>query len=239
MELAKATLQKMESNFTTVSDPDHKVTVQFNPETLKVTYANQLSTPTAPRNQGGTPAQQFVGTGSTKLSVQLWFDVTAEQGSEPRVGDVRKLTEKVVYFITPDEDNGNIIPAVRFVWGSFLFAGLMDSLEESLEFFSPEGIPLRASMTLGFTRQKITRFDFNNKTATTQLAGTPAGTRPLKAAPAGKTLPGMAASQGKSDNWQDIAAANNIENPRLLQPGQLIDMDAKLPQSPFGAARFP
>ena len=48
----------------------------------------------------------------------------------------------------------------------------------------------------------------------------------------------MAASQGKGDNWQAIAAANNIENPRFLQPGQLIDLDAKLPQPPFGTARF-
>jgi Contractile injection system tube protein len=237
VELAKAILRKVESDFTTPSNPDHKVTVQFNPETLKVTYANQISTPNAPRNQGGTPAQQFVGAGSTKLSLQLWFDVTAQQASGSEERDVRKLTEKVAFFITPDEKNGNIIPAIQFVWGSFLFAGLMESLEESLEFFSAEGIPLRASMTLGLTRQKITQFTFE-KDATTQLAGTPNAPRELKAAPAGKTLPGMAAAQGKGDNWQDIAAANNIENPRLLQPGQLIDMDARLPQPPFGSARF-
>jgi UDP-3-O-[3-hydroxymyristoyl] glucosamine N-acyltransferase len=34
--------------------------------------------------------------------------------------------------------------------------------------------------------------------------------------------------QGKGNKWQDIAAANNIENPRLLQPGQLIDMNASV-----------
>lgn len=234
MKLEKATLQKVESDFKNVSSPDHKVTVQFNPETLKVTYANQISTPTAPRNQGGTPAHQFVGAGTTKLSLQLWFDVTAE-GAQER--DVRELTQKVAYFITPDEDNNNIIPAVRFVWGSFLFDGLMESLDESLEFFSAEGIPLRASMTLGLTRQKITKFNFLKK-ANTPTGAPSAGTRPLKAAPAGKSLQGMAASQGKAGNWQAIAAANNIENPRLLQPGQLIDMDAKLPQPPSGNARF-
>jgi hypothetical protein len=37
----------------------------------------------------------------------------------------------------------------------------------------------------------------------------------------------MAASQGKGDDWQSIAQANNIENPRRLQPGQLIDMNAR------------
>src|SRR5258708_363223 len=128
MQLEKATLQKIESDFKTPSSPEYKVTVQFNPETLKVTYANQIATPTAPKNASGSPAQQFVGTGTTKLSLQLWFDVTAEraEGSEER--DVRQLTEKVAYFITPDEDNGNIVPAVRFLWGSFQFDGLMESL---------------------------------------------------------------------------------------------------------------
>jgi hypothetical protein len=231
MQLEKATLQKIDSDFETASSPEYKVTVQFNPETLKVTYANQISTPAAPRNSSGTPAQQFVGAGTTKLSLQLWFDVTAEMAPEIQQRDVRLLTEKVAFFITPDEDNNNVIPAVRFVWGSFQFSGLMESLDESLELFSEDGIPLRASMTLGLTRQKITKFKFG-KTANTTLAGPAAGTRPLKAAPAGKTLQGMASSQGKGDNWQAIAAANNIENPRLLQPGQLIDMNAKLPSEP-------
>ena len=38
----------------------------------------------------------------------------------------------------------------------------------------------------------------------------------------------LADSQGKGDNWQDIAAANNIENPRSLAPGQLLDMNASV-----------
>ena len=60
--------------------------VQFNPETLKVTFANQI----AARRRGaatrrGTPARQFVGAGTTKLALQLWFDVTAPRAEgEPR-----------------------------------------------------------------------------------------------------------------------------------------------------------
>jgi hypothetical protein len=50
----------------------------------------------------------------------------------------------------------------------------------------------------------------------------------LTQAPAGSSVQNIADSQGKGDNWQDIAAANNIENPRLLQPGQLLDMNASV-----------
>jgi hypothetical protein len=230
VKLEKAILQELKSDFKTPKNPENKVTVQFNPETLKVTYSNQISTPSSPANQGGTPAQQVVGAGTTKLSLQLWFDVTAEQSEQEKAKDVRKLTEKVVYFITP---NGNVIPAVRLLWGSFQFDGLMESLDESLEFFSKDGIPLRASMTIGLMKQKIEKSD-PAKEANTALSSPTPGTRKLKAAPAGQSLQGMAAAQGKGDNWQSIAAANNIENPRLLQPGQLIDLDAKLPQTPFG-----
>jgi hypothetical protein len=232
-QLEKAYLQKLDSDFKTPSSPEYKVNVQFNPETLKVTYANQISTPASPKSSSGTPAQQFVGTGTTKLSLQLWFDVTAEMPTGMTERDVRKLTEKVAFFITPDEENNNVIPAVRFIWGSFQFDGLMESLEESLEFFSNEGIPLRASMSLGLSRQKIAKFAFTDKKGTQPGAVKSKGTRKLAAAPAGATLQGIAAAQGKASNWQAIAAANNIENPRLLPPGQLIDLNITAATGPF------
>ena len=47
----------------------------------------------------------------------------------------------------------------------------------------------------------------------------------------------IADSQGKGGNWQDIAAANNIENPRMLQPGQLLDMNASVGASIGGSVQ--
>jgi hypothetical protein len=41
-------------------------------------------------------------------------------------------------------------------------------------------------------------------------------------------MQGMAAGQGKGGNWQSIASANGIENPRMLAPGQLVDLQAGL-----------
>jgi hypothetical protein len=115
-------------------------------------------------------------------------------------------------------------PAVRFIWGSFQFDGIMESMEESLEFFSSDGRPLRASVTINLTQQKITEFTFR-ATAGPGATQSP-GTRPLTPAPQGKSVQSMADSQGKGDNWQGIASANGIENPRLLQPGQLVDLNA-------------
>jgi nucleoid-associated protein YgaU len=34
----------------------------------------------------------------------------------------------------------------------------------------------------------------------------------------------LADSAGRGKDWQAIASANGIENPRMLAPGQLIDL---------------
>jgi len=222
------------------------VIFQFNPESLKVSFANQMQPPsqTASDNNGGTSAIQFVGRGSTKLAVMLWFDVNAELpdmlvDADDQRTDVRKLTEKVVDLIRVQPvtvaSDQPIPPAVRFLWGTFRFDGLIESMEQSLEYFSPQGVPLRASISLNMTQQSID-YGFeppkpggSTPTGAAGLpSGAPAGTSPLTRAPAGATLQSLAAAVGKGGNWQAIAEANGVENPRLLAPGQLVDLNVSV-----------
>jgi hypothetical protein len=237
LKLEKAELRQLDADFKNEVNPDKTCKVQFNPDSLKVSFANEIKTPQGAGDQKGTPARQFVGAGTTKLTLQLWFDVSQPQPEgQAQESDVRKLTQKVAYFITPTEEKGKFVPpAVRFVWGSFQFDGLMESLEESLEFFSADGRPLRASMTLNLSQQRISKFTFRD-TAGPGARQTP-GTRPLAQANSGDTLQGMADSQGKGGDWQGIAAANGVENPRMLQPGQLLDLNAGVSAgASFGAS---
>lgn len=248
LNLVRAELHEMKSDFSAPAPSGRKVKVQFNPETLKVTFANQIVQPSGPGDQRGTPGRQFVGAGTTKLSLQLWFDVTALPQDSKAVKDVRRLTQDIAFFITPKEvepgkDGPQFVPpAVRFMWGSFQFDGMVDSLEENLEFFSPDGRPLRASMSLGLTQQKITKYEFNptagdaagpgageGKRRNPQTPRTP-GTSPLTPAPQGSTMQGLADAQGRGGDWQSIASANGIENPRRLDPGQLIDVNIPKPR---------
>lgn len=225
-KLEKAELHELDADFKNEINSDKNCKVQFNPESLKVSFANQVATPSGAGDQKGTPARQFVGAGTTKLALTLWFDVSQPlPEGQQKEQDVRKLTAKVAYFITPKAEGTKFVPpAVRFIWGSFQFDGIMESMEESLEFFSNDGRPLRANISLSLTQQKITEFTFR----ATAGPGSPAtaGTRPLAQAPAGSNLQNMADKQGQGDNWQSIASANGIENPRMLAPGQLIDMSA-------------
>jgi hypothetical protein len=233
---AKARLIPLDENFDQEVKADNALTVQFNPESLKVTYQNQVVQNTGSGDQRGPQATQHVGAGTTKLSVQLWFDVNAPlPEGEPAVDDVRKLTQKVAWFITPGRVEGSdppkyLPPAVRFRWGSFQFDGVVDSLDETLELFSPEGKPLRASMSLSLSQQKIQEFQFQQTGPGSSFAGSGAGTRPVSQAPAGASIFDLSVSAsvgaGLQGNWQAVAAANGIENPRLLAPGQVVDLRA-------------
>ena len=218
MALVKATLTELDQKFEEEKSGGQKVEVQFNPETLKVTFANAIVQPQGGDQSSGNSGRQFVGAGTTKLALTLWFDVTAME-KDP-VDDVRRLTSKVVYFMTPQKSDADpkklSPPGVQFQWGSFLFKGVVEGLDESLEYFSPDGKPLRASMTLTLSQQKIleTKFDGDGQV----------GQRPFKAAKQNESLQKMAAKQGK-DDWQSIAAANGIEDPLRMAAGSLVDLN--------------
>lgn len=223
-ELAKAQLIELEQDFKKEKSGGQKVTVQFNPDTLKVTFANQLVQPQGGDQAAGNTGRQFVGAGTTKLALTLWFDVTA-MVDDP-VDDVRRLSSKVIFFMTPQKDKKDpkklVPPGVRFSWGSFMFDGMVEGLEESLEFFSPDGKPLRASVALTLSQQKILVSEFKGDG---KVPSTP-GQQPLSAANAGDTVQSITAASGKGADWQSIAAANGIEDPLRLDPGKLLNVNA-------------
>jgi hypothetical protein len=206
------------------------VDAHFNPETLKVTYSNQNRGGNQPSGGGG----QFVGSANSKLSVDLLFD-TSEVNQ-----DVRRITQDVAYFIKPQDPNrsgggdsnsaNRVPPSISFEWGTFLFRGVVDSLDETLEYFSEEGVPLRASVTLSITKQDIS-FEFGQPGqagggAAQADNAPPAGTQPLSPARPGDSLQQLAARFGRSGDWKAIAAANGINNPLRLEAGALVNMNA-------------
>jgi hypothetical protein len=225
-KLAKATLQQISWNGTTVVDKDQKgnatkpFEVDFNPQTLKMNFSNQK----AGGDQPAGSSVQFVGKGTTKLSLELWFDTTAKETKGPgQVLDVRDKTSEIFKLMEPTPGTGKhkkefIPPGVRFHWGSFLFTGVVDSMDETLEFFSSTGVPMRASVSLTLSKQELS---FEREKADAEGAGTD----PFQEAKAGDTFQKIAGRNGDR-NWQDKARANGIENPRRLAPGALINLSA-------------
>jgi Contractile injection system tube protein len=207
------------------------VDVQFNPQTLKLSFANEHKG----GDQPGGNAKQFIGSGSSKLSVELLFDTTAD-GS-----DVRKLTERVAYFIQAqpqnNQDNKRVPPGISFEWGSFIFRGVVDSMDETLDYFSEEGVPLRATISLNISRQEIEFLFGKPGQAVGRRSGGPAGlpgTQMLDTARPDDNVQRLAGRNGNSSDWKAIAAANNIDDPLRLPGGTLLNMNVS-PRTGIGA----
>ena len=204
------------------------LTVQFNPASLKVTYSNQVE------SGGDTSASlQFVGRGASKLAVELTFDVSGKDATHSE--DVRRMTDEVAFFIktqpvpsTNDEGEDETrykVPGIRFQWGTFLFDGVMVSMDETLELWSEDGRPLRATLAINLSQPGI-HFDFQENPHATgsPVPGKPAGTTPMTPTPSGTSLQGLVAGAGIAADWKAVAALNGIENPRDLTAGSLVNL---------------
>lgn len=199
LEIQHARLIELKDDLSDVMPGGKSLTVQFNPESLKLSYTNQVrEQPNASSSGGGgrrggnqsqgSAARQFVGTGTTKLAVQLWFDVAAATSAPFIVDDVRRITAQVLYFIKPKpapagarDTSQRTPPGLRFAWGTFLFDGIVEGMEENVEFFSPRGEALRASMAMTLVQQDILVPAFSGD-------GTVPGSRPLWPAGGGQSL---------------------------------------------------
>lgn len=219
--------------------------VPFNPATLKVTYSNSIS------QESGTSATQVSGKQTADLAVELLFDTTdtsfaaIDWGDDTAKGrvrpgadiDVRIFTARIVALMQPDKGASNqkdqsAPPRVRFVWGSFLFNGVLKSLTESLELFSAQGIPLRASLSLSLSEDKL---DF------TQGPQGDGGGASLFTPLAGVNAAGAMASLGLDPlAGKLMAAVNGLDDLRTLPAGVALSVPgASLGGSvraPLGAA---
>jgi hypothetical protein len=143
MALAKASLQAL----TGAANPTVDGTpfdVQFNPATLRLQMTNNV--------EGGEArhrtAQQYTGSSSTTLTLELHFD-SADQRS-----NVRAKSAIVRRFVTPATGaTKQAPPRVRFHWGDFVFIGVVTSVNEDIDLFSADGMPLHSKCNVTIKEQ--------------------------------------------------------------------------------------
>jgi len=206
-DIVKATLAPVtDEKGTKLSDADKwdaAVEVHFNPETLDITLTNNFT------DSAGKSPTQLVDETSAQLSLELQFDTT-------HTGvDVRQDTGEIAEFLTPlsiEKKTANKKKApppkvVEFEWGAIVFQGYIDSYSETLEFFSPDGVPLRAKVSLSLTQQER---DFDPRQ---DADGDPYGTAGTDADPFGGGGEDRPQDPGGSVD-RDTAARNGLDSAR-------------------------
>lgn len=125
------------------------IPVQFNPTTMQLQMTNSIDGGTS----RGRQTQQYNGTSSTTLSLDLEFD-TADEGTSDSPVDVRTRTAKVAQFLLPGGPGSKQAPPrVKFRWGTFELVGTMASLSEDLSLFASSGAPLRSKLSIQIKEQ--------------------------------------------------------------------------------------
>ncbi|HKK04884.1 MAG TPA: hypothetical protein VKA50_03450 [Gammaproteobacteria bacterium] len=201
-EITRAELIPMNGNR---PDTAKRLPVQFNPATLKVGLSNTLKADD--KGEGRDTAAQFVDKSSSTLSVDLIFDTT------PDNTDVRKQTKEIAErFMKPRDEGGDKPKAPQrclFQWGAFTFEGMVETYDETLDFFAPEGIPLRATLSL---KLKEDRYQFETRDVKAQKRATPKFSPSAPQTSVDRTT--QAAGRPGAD-WRATAMFNGIESPRL------------------------
>jgi hypothetical protein len=210
---------------------DYKV--QYNPTELSFDKQVQLAEINIPGLDA--PLQQFVRGQAEKLTVELFFDTT-DDGMGKDVRSVTEETDKIFQLIRVDPAR-HAPPIVTFVWNSRFpgdslgeetgnqrrnsFTGVMESLRQKFTLFSPDGVPLRATLNLVLREYRPL------ETQLEQLNLSSPDRTHVHVLRAGETLSAVAAAHwDRPQAWRFIAEANGLEDPRRLQPGVFLTIPA-------------
>ncbi len=187
-------------------NPSEWIDVHFNPASLQLQLSNELK---ESRNQ---QRSQYIAKTTAKLTMDLQFDTT-DTGE-----DVMKTTRKLQAFVAPSSPAGQEPPRdppppiVVFEWGTLKFKGIAESYRETIDFFSANGVPLRASINLTLSRQaKVFDDAGGNQQANVNAVDAPASS-PADAANR-LNAPGAA---------RELASNNNEESLRFGAKGSLV-----------------
>ena len=205
--LEKAVIKILEG-----SNKGNEVPVLFNPSEYSLEISNSFEEKSLPGLSN--PVVQFVNGQAQALSMELLFDTWTDGANE----DVSKKTNEFVQMLAIDSDL-HAPPPVEFKWGSFAFKAYIEKISQRFTMFNSDGSPVRATLNVSFKQYR----PLPEQLAKTKLLSSDKTKR--RVLTADDSLWAIAAREyGETKYWRHIAAHNRIANPRLLQPGVVIQL---------------
>jgi nucleoid-associated protein YgaU len=182
------------------------IPVEFNPTEYTLAKGAQIAEIAIPGID--SPVLQFIRGQNETLKLELFFDTT-QDGMDEGATDVRTLTNSF-YQLVKMQPKTHAPPRVRLSWGEGLsFKAIVESIDQKFTLFSPNGVPLRATLSVSLREYKT----LEEQLAELNLQ-TSDHTR-VHTVVANETLASIAnVEYGDAREWRRIAEANSdIDNP--------------------------
>jgi len=190
--------------------------VQFNPAEFTRTKAAQIAEIGIPGID--SPVLQFIRGQDERLTLDLLFDTT-ESGMGEDAVDVTTLTRQV-YQLVKIQPATHAPPRFKVSWGKALsFTAIAEQVQQRFTLFSPNGIPLRATVSLTLREHKT----LEEQLKELKLAS-PDHTK-VRVVRRGDTLSDIAAAEyGDPAAWRQLADHNHVPDPRRPRPGSTLEI---------------
>ena len=201
----------------------------FNPKELSVVKSNDFAEIKIPGLS--SPVFQFVRGNARSVTMDLFFD-TYEQGIDVRIftdritgwdaGSMFSSIPNVAKGLMDIDSDLHTPPICIFIWGTFIFQCIITDVTKTFTMFLPEGIPVRATLKVNLKEYREV------KALVREMSLQSADLTKSWIVTQGDSLWAIATKEyGSPEDWRLIAEKNNIENPRILSPGQRLVIPLK------------
>lgn len=216
MGLTKATIEVLDKEAIDPNRLPRFLTVQFNPTEYTLSKGAQIAEIAIYGID--SPILQFIRGQNEKLTMDLFFDTTTDNGLDENAQAVTKLTDPF-YQLVKIQPKTHAPPRIRFTWGDGLsFKAIVESVQRKFTLFNPTGMPLRATLSVAFREYKT----IEDQVAELNLQSS--DHTKIRVVQRGDTLSRIAAEEYNDPGmWRVIADENpGIESPRSLRPGMQL-----------------
>jgi hypothetical protein len=180
------------------------IPVMFNPPSYSLTRSVTHKEKRVPELPGVT--LEYVSGAADELSTEFFFDTT-DSGTDVRwrTNPIENLTLPLAKTKTP--------PQLMLVWGSLAFKCYVVSVRAEFDYFSSEGVPLRAKLQVQFKGEDAA------------YAGAGSGAPDSVEVAPGQALSDIAAQRYQDPGqWRVVAEANDIDDPRRIPAGTRVNL---------------
>jgi nucleoid-associated protein YgaU len=204
-ELARATVTPRDGR-----NAGTAIEVLFNPSEYSVEYSASFQETPPPGLSN--PILQFVNGNAQVLTMDLLFDTYTDGGGR----NVLEVTGPFTDLVSV-EGTVHAPPRVEFRWGVFHFVAVVEKISQKFTMFLSDGTPVRSTLSVTFHQYKTIAEQLQDPRRNS------ADKTKRRVLEAHDSVWLMAAREyGDPAFWRVIALANDIDDPRRIEPGTVL-----------------